>query len=61
MINIKIAILMIALCGNLFLLGIAESNDHEVYQAQKKLKEWGMIQALSMESGAKKPHRLLRF
>lgn len=52
---------MIALCGNLFLLGIAESNDHEVYQAQKKLKEWGMIQALSMESGAKKPHRLLRF
>lgn len=41
MININIAILMIAFCGNLFLFGIAESNDHEVYQAQKKLKELG--------------------
>jgi ankyrin repeat protein len=41
MINIKIAILMIAFCGNLFLFGIAESIDHEVYQAQKKLKELG--------------------
>ncbi|NIV98655.1 hypothetical protein GWN26_05700, partial [Candidatus Saccharibacteria bacterium] len=32
---------MIAFLGNIFLFGIAESNDHEVYQVQKKLKELG--------------------
>ena len=41
MIKIKIAILMIAFCSHLFLPVIAESNGHEVYQAQKKLQELG--------------------
>lgn len=39
--NTMIAILLIVFCGNLFLFEIAESNEHEVYQAQKRLKELG--------------------
>jgi ankyrin repeat protein len=36
-----IAILLIVFCGNLFLFEIAESNEHDVYQAQERLKELG--------------------
>lgn len=39
--NITIAILMIAFCANLFLFDLAQSNENEVYEAQKRLKELG--------------------
>ena len=39
--NTTIAILMIFISASLFLIEIAEANDQEVYQVQKKLKELG--------------------
>jgi len=39
--NITIVILMIIISASLFLIEIVESNDHDLYQAQKKLKELG--------------------